>query len=269
MMLYRAEAVLNGNERLKKPYFKGIQKATGLYREKYGYNTFIFTYEMLSHDDNEAMYLGIISDTDCNTEGTINAFADEIGIGRYVGWTAKIVRSKFKMAAGSVLFIDEAYSLVDGSNSFGDEAINTIVQEMENNRDDLIVIFAGYPKEMERFLNKNPGLRSRISQHIHFENYSAEELYSITEYMAAKDGMVLDSSVREKLVPIFDIARSSEDFGNGRYVRKVYEKAFMSQRCRLADMDIEAISKNDAELMLAKDFDIDIPKRKEVKIGFC
>ena len=84
-------------------------------------------------------------------------------IARYVGWTAKTVCEKFREAAGGVLFIDEAYSLVDDSNTFGDEAINTIVQEMENHRDDVIVIFAGYPEKMKVFLEKNEGLRSRIS----------------------------------------------------------------------------------------------------------
>ena len=215
------------------------------------------------------LFAQIMKDNDILTKGDLYEVGRADLVGRYVGWTAKIVKSRFKMAKGSVLFIDEAYSLVDGSNSFGDEAINTIVQEMENNRDDIIVIFAGYPNEMDRFLNKNPGLRSRISRYIHFDNYSAEELYSITEYMAEKDGMVLDKSVKEKLMPVFDKVRLSKGFGNGRYARNVYEKAFMAQRCRLADMDIEAISPEKAELMLAEDFDIDIPQRKEVKIGFC
>lgn len=215
------------------------------------------------------LFAQIMKDNGILAKGDLYEMGRADLVGRYVGWTAKIVKSKFKMAEGSVLFIDEAYSLADGSNSFGDEAINTIVQEMENNRDNLIVIFAGYPKEMERFLNKNPGLRSRISQHIHFDNYTSEELYSITEYLAAKNGMVLDRSVREKLIPIFDKVRVSEDFGNGRYARNIYERAFMSQRCRLVDMDIDSISDGDEELMLAEDFDIDIPHRREVKIGFC
>lgn len=85
-------------------------------------------------------------------------------VGKYVGWTAQIVRDKFKEARGSVLFIDEAYSLVDDKDGlYGDEAISTIVQEMENYRDELVVIFAGYPDKMELFLQKNPGLRSRIT----------------------------------------------------------------------------------------------------------
>ena len=88
-------------------------------------------------------------------------------VGKYVGWTAQIVKQKFKAAKGSVLFIDEAYSLVEEKDGlYGDEAINTIVQEMENNREDMVVIFAGYPDKMEVFLQKNPGLRSRIAFHV-------------------------------------------------------------------------------------------------------
>ena len=214
------------------------------------------------------LFARIMKDNDILSKGELYEMGRSDLVGMYVGWTAKIVKNKFRMAEGSVLFIDEAYSLVDGSKSFGDEAINTIVQEMENNRDDMIVIFAGYPKEMESFLNKNPGLRSRISHHINFENYSAQELYSITEYMAEKDGMTLDKSVKDKLLPIFDKVRSFNDFGNGRYARNIYEKAFMSQRCRLADMELDKISDADEALMLAEDFDIDIPQIKQARIGF-
>jgi SpoVK/Ycf46/Vps4 family AAA+-type ATPase len=91
---------------------------------------------------------------------------------QFVGWTAPNVKSIFKKAKGSVLFIDEAYSLVDDKDGlYGDEAINTIVSEMENMREDIVVIFAGYQEKMETFLQKNPGLRSRIPYHIHFDDY--------------------------------------------------------------------------------------------------
>ena len=108
-------------------------------------------------------------------------------VGKYVGWTAPTVKAKFAAAKGSVLFIDEAYSLVDDKDGlFGDEAINTIVQEMENQRDDTVVIFAGYPDKMEQFLKKNPGLRSRIAFHIPFEDYKPAELLDIFTLMAKK-----------------------------------------------------------------------------------
>ena len=90
-------------------------------------------------------------------------------------------KKKFKEAQGGVLFIDEAYSLCDGyDNGFGDEAINTIVQEMENHRDNVIVIFAGYPEPMKAFLDRNPGMRSRIAFSVEFDDYTVEELCEIT-----------------------------------------------------------------------------------------
>ena len=105
-------------------------------------------------------------------------------VAKYVGWTAKTVQEKFRAAMGGVLFIDEAYSLVeDRGGSFGDEAINTIVQEMENHREDVVVIFAGYPNEMEKFLDKNPGLRSRIAFHVPFANYNTACLLYTSRYV--------------------------------------------------------------------------------------
>ena len=106
-------------------------------------------------------------------------------VARYVGATAIKVQEKFKEAKGGVLFIDEAYSLVDDRNGlFGDEAISTIVQEMENNRDDTVVIFAGYTDKMEEFLEKNQGLRSRITHHVNFADYNTDELIEIANLIA-------------------------------------------------------------------------------------
>ena len=125
-------------------------------------------------------------------------------VGKYVGWTAQIVKNKFKQAKGSVLFIDEAYALLeDRSGLYGDEAINTIVQEMENHREDMVVIFAGYPKEMEAFLARNPGLRSRIAFHLPFEDYSARELYRIARLLAEEKGDVLCPASGGKANPDF------------------------------------------------------------------
>lgn len=147
-------------------------------------------------------------------------------IGKYVGWTAPTIQKKFKEAKGSVLFIDEAYSLVDDrSGSFGDEAINTIVQEMENHREDVIVIFAGYPDQMEVFLQKNPGLRSRIAFHIPFEDYSSNELCQIAGLIASKKGLKLTKEAQKKLLDVFNTAKTTSDFGNGRYARNVIEQA--------------------------------------------
>jgi len=155
-------------------------------------------------------------------------------VGKYVGWTAKQVRNRFREAKDGVLFIDEAYSLVDDRNgSFGDEAINTIVQEMENHRNDVIVIFAGYPKKMETFLEKNEGLKSRITFHLDFPNYNIAELNAILELMIQQNGYQCDRTVYDKCANIFGKVICDDDFGNGRYVRNLFEHAIMKQSNRL------------------------------------
>ena len=192
-------------------------------------------------------------------------------VGKYVGWTAQTVQSKFKAAIGGVLFIDEAYSLVDDrSGSFGDEAINTIVQEMENHREDVVVIFAGYPDEMEKFLQKNPGLRSRIAFHVPFEDYDANELCQIATLIGKNKGISLEEAAVEKLGTIFEMARKQSDFGNGRYVRNVLEQAKMNQASRLLEYDFEDITTE--EITTIKATDIVIPEVKieeKRRIGFA
>ena len=191
-------------------------------------------------------------------------------VGKYVGWTASVVKEKFKAASCGVLFIDEAYSLVDDRDgSYGDEAINTIVQEMENHRADVVVIFAGYPDKMEGFLAKNPGLRSRIAFHVPFADYNSEELCQIADIMSKKSGMHIDQNARVKLEKAFDLARTSTDFGNGRYVRNLFEQARMNQASRLLEKDFESITANEITTITAED--IIIPEHKiceKRRIGF-
>ncbi len=188
-------------------------------------------------------------------------------VARYVGWTAKNVGNIFRRARGSVLFIDEAYSLMDDrSGSFGDEAINAIVQCMENQRDDTIVIFAGYPDRMELFLERNPGLRSRISRIVNFADYSSSELYSILSLMASEDGTILDDSVHDSVIGIFDEARESDDFGNGRFVRNIYEEARMKavrRALRNGNTDTIVLSGGDFSLS-----ETDAGKKRKGTIGF-
>jgi len=192
-------------------------------------------------------------------------------VGRFVGWTAQKVEKKFSEAMGSVLFIDEAYSLVDDRDgSYGDEAISTIVSEMENRRDDIVVIFAGYTEKMEGFLYKNPGMRSRISFHVPFADYNTEELYQILEHIAVKQSLILDYSVEEKLMPLLSKARCEPDFGNGRYVRNLIERARMNQAGRLLEMDIDKVTSDQATRLLANDFEELTPARPSVQqIGFA
>ena len=191
-------------------------------------------------------------------------------VGKYVGWTAQTVQKRFEQAEGGVLFIDEAYSLVDGrSGSYGDEAINTIVQEMENYRDDMVVIFAGYPDRMEEFLQKNPGLRSRIAYHVPFADYSVEELCSIAALTARKKGLRLDDRAQEKLASVFETARRQADFGNGRYVRNILEKAKMAQATRLLTQDYESLTQKEITTLCAEDIEMpEIAAPARLRIGF-
>jgi SpoVK/Ycf46/Vps4 family AAA+-type ATPase len=192
-------------------------------------------------------------------------------VGKYTGWTAQTVQSKFAEASGGVLFIDEAYSLVDDRNgSFGDEAINTIVQEMENHRADVVVIFAGYPDKMEGFLEKNPGMRSRIAFHVPFADYSSTELCQIAEMLSKKNGMKLEKEALDKLEGVFEAARSNTDFGNGRYVRNIFEQAKMNQASRLLEKDFDDITSDEITTITAEDIVIPEVKKGEMRrIGFC
>jgi SpoVK/Ycf46/Vps4 family AAA+-type ATPase len=192
-------------------------------------------------------------------------------VGKFTGWTAQTVQAKFKEAMGGVLFIDEAYSLVDGRDgSFGDEAINTIVQEMENHRADVVVIFAGYPDKMEGFLDKNPGLRSRIAFHVPFADYTSEELCKIADLITKKNGMKLEKEALDKLEGVFEAARSNTDFGNGRYVRNIFELAKMNQASRLLEKDFDDITSDEITTIIAEDIVTPENKRNgSRRIGFC
>ena len=150
-------------------------------------------------------------------------------IAGYVGQTAPKVRDVFKKADGKLLFIDEAYSLVDVSkNDFGDEAIDTIVQEMENRRDRTIVIFAGYPDRMAEFFERNPGLRSRVPFSVKFSDYPVETLVKIAESEAAKRGFAITADAVSKVNSICAEATSQPQFGNGRFCRNLVENAILN-----------------------------------------
>jgi len=191
-------------------------------------------------------------------------------VDKYVGGTAPRVKKQFQRARGSVLFIDEAYSLVDDKDGlYGDEAINTIVQEMENARDSTVVIFAGYPDKMEGFMDKNPGLRSRIAFHVNFEDYTPDELYEILELMVANHKMSLGDGVKEKVMPVLKMASGDSDFGNGRFVRNMFEKAKLKQASRLVKMDIGTVTKSDVTTLIDDDFSEPVKTRRTpFKIGF-
>ena len=191
-------------------------------------------------------------------------------VDRFVGGTAPRVVNLFRNARGKVLFIDEAYSLYDGDRGlFGDEAVNAIVQEMENRRDETIVIFAGYPDKMETFLDMNPGLRSRISFHVHFDDYSEDELWQILNLFVSKSGMTLSAGVEEKVRPILREAKTHVNFGNGRFVRNLFEKARRNQASRIVENEGKSLERNLLTSLIPDDFEsIEHYVQKDKTIGF-
>ena len=140
---------------------------------------------------------------------------------------------------------------------------------VEVGRGDLVVIFAGYPNRMEEFLQKNPGLRSRIAYHVPFADYSVEELCSIAALTARKKGLYLDDQAQEKLASVFETARKQMDFGNGRYVRNILEKAKMAQATRLLTKDYESLTQKDITTLCAEDIEMpEIAAPARPRIGF-
>ncbi len=157
-------------------------------------------------------------------------------VAQYVGQTAPLTMSVIKSAIGGVLFIDEAYSLYRGKDdSFGLECIDTIVKAMEDNRDSLIVILAGYEKEMKGFLESNSGLKSRFPNLIHFPDYTGEELRKIAEIQAKSKGYYIDEGAIRELEAYFEDVQSinAAEAGNGRLARNVVEDAILRQSQRL------------------------------------
>jgi SpoVK/Ycf46/Vps4 family AAA+-type ATPase len=156
-------------------------------------------------------------------------------VAEYVGQTAVKVKNVVKRALGGILFIDEAYSLASGGHQhdFGREAIETLLKEMEDHRDDLTVIVAGYPEPMEQFLNSNPGLRSRFRPAIRFDDYSSSELTEIFERMATASDYTIDESVRLQLLRYWSSIKKTESFGNARVARQLFEDATARQAIRV------------------------------------
>ena len=158
-------------------------------------------------------------------------------VAEYVGQTAVKTNKVIDSALDGVLFIDEAYSLVGaGNEDFGKEAIATLVKRMEDNRDRLVVILAGYENEMQQFIESNPGLRSRFNRYIHFEDYSADELKQIFLGMLQKYDFSLQEDGERVLTEHLEkcVVNKGKDFGNARYVRNLFERTIKAQAVRLA-----------------------------------
>lgn len=155
----------------------------------------------------------------------------------YVGQTAAKVNNLIESALDGVLFIDEAYALKSqgGGNDFGQEAIDILLKRMEDYRDRLVVIVAGYADEMSRFINSNPGLQSRFNKYFYFDDYKPQELLSIFEEICQKNHFNLNEASREVLLSRFNdlYTKKDKNFGNGRLVRNIFEKTIERQANRL------------------------------------
>lgn len=184
-------------------------------------------------------------------------------IAKYVGQTAIKTKDLINRAKGGVLFIDEAYTLgsyiVDETGGdYGAECIATLIKEMEDNRDNLCVILAGYTKEMEHLLKTNSGFQSRIQFKVNFPDYTENELYEIFKKMAREDKYKLSSNIKQTLLEYFEIEKTKENFSNGRLVRNIFEKIKFEQAERITKAqyeDIDLIKKIDVQKSINKNKD--------------
>jgi stage V sporulation protein K len=184
----------------------------------------------------------------------------------YVGQTALKVQDAVEKAKGGVLFIDEAYSLsADSGAGFGDEAISTLVKAMEDNRENLAIIVAGYKEPMKQFIESNQGLKSRFQNYIHFSDYSSEELLSIFEELCHSHKMEIDQLTKVDLLKHIEAAKPQGDQGNARYIRNLFEKMYLNMSHRAAEdgnIDLHEILKFNSR-------DIPSVEARKQTIGFA
>ena len=184
----------------------------------------------------------------------------------YVGQTALKVQDAVEKAKGGVLFIDEAYSLsADSGAGFGDEAISTLVKAMEDYRENLAIIVAGYKEPMKQFIESNQGLKSRFQNYIHFNDYSSQELLSIFEELCHSHKMEIDQLAKVDLLKHIEAAKPQGDQGNARYIRNLFEKMYLNMSHRAAEdgnIDLHEILKFDSR-------DIPSVEVRKQTIGFA
>jgi probable Rubsico expression protein CbbX len=188
-------------------------------------------------------------------EGHLVSVTRDDLVGQYVGHTAPKTREVIKRAMGGVLFIDEAYYLYKPENErdYGQESIEILMQFMENNRDDLVVILAGYKDKMDRFFDSNPGMRSRIAHHLDFPDYSPPELRSIAEIMLAGQNYRLSEDAAAALEEYIQRRMTLPHFANARSIRNALDRARLRQANRLFAQRGEALTKADLITIEAAD----------------
>lgn len=176
-------------------------------------------------------------------------------VGQYIGHTAPKTKQVLKNAMGGVLFIDEAYYLYkpDNERDYGSEAIEIILQIMENRRDELVMIFAGYKEKMDKFYESNPGLSSRVANHVDFPDYTAEELVAIGKLLLDEQQYVLTPEAEKALYKYIDLRKEQPHFANARSMRNALDRARMRQANRIFSSQQEVLTKLDLVTIQAQD----------------
>ncbi len=177
-------------------------------------------------------------------------------VGQYIGHTAPKTREVLKRAMGGVLFIDEAYYLYRPENErdYGQEAIEILLQVMENQRDDLVVILAGYKDRMDRFFGSNPGMASRVAHHVDFPDYSEEELFAITRLMLKGMQYELSAPAADVMRRYIRLRMAQPHFANARSMRNALDRARLRHASRLFDAGASALSREALALLQPEDF---------------
>ncbi len=188
------------------------------------------------------------------TNKLVSVTRDDL-VGQYIGHTAPKTKEVLKRAMGGVLFIDEAYYLYRPENErdYGQEAIEILLQVMENNREDLVVIVAGYKDRMERFFQSNPGFRSRIGHHLEFPDYTLDELMAIAELMLKDQNYRFDDAAREAFREYLAIRMTQPQFANARSVRNALDRARLRQAVRLVDSGKHTLAPDELVTITAED----------------
>lgn len=187
-------------------------------------------------------------------------------VSQYVGATAPLVQQKIKEAMGGILFIDEAYTLCrDENDTFGKEAIEALLTDIENHRDNLMVILAGYSDEMDKFMNQNQGLRSRIPTNIVFDDYTVEEMIEIFRQNIKKAGKFLDTGLENDVAELIKSESQKKDFGNARGVRNITNAVILNMENRIGETDFSTLSKNDFLVIKKEDLKLTDTKTEQKK----
>jgi SpoVK/Ycf46/Vps4 family AAA+-type ATPase len=184
----------------------------------------------------------------------------------YSGQTAIKTNQLIDSAMGGLLFIDEAYTLSSGDSSFGKEAIDTLLKRMEDDRGKFVVIVAGYTQQMKDFLETNPGLQSRFTKTIHFDDYNGKEMAQIYEKLVTEKDMLLEGEAASNLVEYFEELYDKRDksFGNAREVRNIFESSLQKQSARLSKLNVDELNDKDLNTITKDDLGINIKKKKSI-----